>query len=149
LVAGRRADRVRRHAGIQLDFGRSFARTLGTMPAWIAEQEITIELEGKRTKARILVGRPRMIDRHEATCVVALEGIVAPMEIHGEDTLQALLLGVRMLGWRLHDLRSRGARMTGIVEASFGELLCPPTRRSARPRSTGGRGKTRRSRRRR
>jgi hypothetical protein len=122
------------------------------MPRWIAEEKIRLEFEGRTIASRLLVGRPRMVDKNEAVCVVAIEGVERPYEIHGDGTLQALLLGIRFLGFRLHDLTSRGARVLGprgradvSLEAMFGPLLVSP--RSARPRSTGGRGRTRRSRR--
>jgi hypothetical protein len=69
-------------------------------------------------------------------------GIERSYTIYGDSTLQALLLGVRFLGKRLHDQRSRGLRIeldaakraaaddaqedADVIGVLFGALLAAP-----------------------
>lgn len=102
--------------------------------AWIAEEPVVfLRPDGQRIAGRIVVGQPERVETGEARCAVLLEGLEQTLPIHGESTLQALLLGVRFLGMRLHDFRSKGGRIVDPeddsdveLEALFGPLLRDP-----------------------
>lgn len=106
-------------------------------PTWIAEEQVVfVQPNGNRTEGRIAVGRPFQ-GPENASCPIALDGLESCRPIHGETTLQAMLLGIRFLGMRLHDFLSRGGRVLypgdqpdGDVEveleALFGPLLRDP-----------------------
>lgn len=108
------------------------------MTTWIAEESVVfVHPDGTRTTGRIALGMPF---RREDYCVcdASLEGMERALEIHGESTLQALMLASRHLGMRLHDFLSRGGRVVyppNVAEdddtdvplsALFAELLRAP-----------------------
>jgi hypothetical protein len=107
-------------------------------PTWIAEEHVVfVHPNGDRRRGRIAVGLPARGPEH-ASCPIELEGLEPCKTIHGDTTLQALLLAMRFLGMRLHDLLSRGGRVIfypgdrpeddvdGVLEALFGPLLRDP-----------------------
>ena len=94
--------------------------------------------DGRRATGRILVGKPRAGPRN-AECVVALEGLRGALggrpTIHGEDTLQALTLGIQFLATLLRQFIAAGGRVLdregndAALEATFGALRRRQTRR--------------------
>jgi hypothetical protein len=56
-----------------------------------------------------------------ASCPIALDGMEQCRPIHGETTLQALLLAIRFLGMRLHDFLSRGGRVVYADDNAGGD----------------------------
>jgi hypothetical protein len=81
------------------------------MPPWIAEEKVVyVRPDGTRVSGRIAVAAP-IVREHDCACEVVLEGLERSYIIFGDSTLQALLLGVRFLGMRLHDQLSRGVRV--------------------------------------
>jgi hypothetical protein len=100
---------------------------------WIAEEKVVfLHANGRRVTGRIAVGMPVQIDETEARCTVALDGLDRiQIRVGGTSTVQALLLGVRHLGMRLHDFRSKGGRVldprddSDALDGTFGPLLQP------------------------
>jgi hypothetical protein len=99
---------------------------------WIAEQRVTWVLaSGERREGRIAIGMPVAIADNEATCAYALDGleyVAGPMR--GADTMQALCIALRFIGWKLHDFLATGGRVLDDgedagLEAAFGPLLAP------------------------
>jgi hypothetical protein len=108
---------------------------------WIAEEEVIfVSADGRRRHGRLGLGLPVKVDPAEARCLTMLDGLdPAPIGISGASTLQALLLGVRFLGFRLQDFLSKGGRVldstaeTDVeLEALFGPMLDRLTSRSTR-----------------
>jgi hypothetical protein len=92
-------------------------------PTWIAEEHVVfVRPDGRRTTGRIAVGHPEKTGTGEARCTVTLDGLEQTSPIFGESTLQALLLGVRFLGMRLHDFQSKGGRVLHAADDSDVEL---------------------------
>ena len=97
------------------------------MSQWIAEEKVVfVQPNGTRVDGRIAVAAP-VVRKHDCACEVVLEGLERSHTIFGDSTLQALLLGVRFLGMRLHDHQSRGLR----VELLAGEETEEPTPNNA------------------
>lgn len=103
------------------------------MTQWVAEAKVVfIQADKSRVAGRIAVAAP-IVREADCACEVAMDGLERSVVIYGESTLQALLLGVRFLGHRLHDHRSRGVRIEldggdadvddDVLEALFGPLL--------------------------
>jgi hypothetical protein len=98
---------------------------------WIAEQRVTWALaSGERRPGRIAIGMPIAISEVEASCWYALDGleyVAGPML--GSDTMQALCMALRFVGWKLHAFLARGGRVLDDdgedvgIEAVFGPLL--------------------------
>jgi hypothetical protein len=69
--------------------------------------------DGRRTPVVVAIGQPY----HDAEmrawrCPVTLQGLARqPPDIAGEDSLQALLLALRLAHYELAGVRSRGARL--------------------------------------
>lgn len=81
------------------------------MSQWIAEEKVVfVQPNGTRIAGRIAVAAP-VVREQDCACEIALEGLERSHTIFGDSTLQALLLGVRFLGTRLHDYLSRGVRV--------------------------------------
>src|SRR4051812_5064111 len=102
-------------------------------PTWIADQAVVfVHADGRRSPGRIAIAQPEQVGPDEATCLIALDGLERTRSIHSASTLQALLLGIRFLGMRLHDFVSKGGRLVAPdgdtdfpLEAYFGDLLRP------------------------
>ncbi len=79
-------------------------------PARIGELAVTfVHPDGARTPGCIRIDRPEAIDRQEARCAVGLDGLTAELEpVTGNDTFQALLLGLRSLATLLGDFQKKG-----------------------------------------
>ncbi len=111
-------------------------------PTWIAEEHVIfVEPDGRRNAGRIAVAQPVPIDDGDASCQVVLERdrTLTYPPMFGASTLQALLLGVQLLGYELHDFLERGGRVLGAedgedfpLDVLFGPLLRAPS--SASPR---------------
>lgn len=103
-------------------------------PTWIANESVIFVHESRRrSPGRIAVGLPVQIDEFEARCSVALDGLEKiGIQSCGSSPLQALLLGVQLLGYRLYDFQSKGGRVLSPdgadipLEALFGPLLRDP-----------------------
>jgi hypothetical protein len=102
---------------------------------WIAEDRVIfLHPNGVRVPGRIAVGAPVLITEGvEADCMIALDGFeVYGLPFKGTSTLQALLMAVQFIGWRLHNFISNGGRVLDPndgsdfgLEAYFGPLLRP------------------------
>jgi hypothetical protein len=88
--------------------------------------------DGRDTPSRIVVRQPRRVDDRESRCEFTLSGL--PKEdfsIAGSDTLQALLLALRMMSRLLADFEQGGGKILfpeGVpfdLEPYFGGLLRP------------------------
>ena len=111
-----------------------------TNDAWIAEQQVVwVFPDGARREGRIAIGVPWVVPDGdgEARCACVLAGLEDAREpISGDGVLEALVLAVRFVGWRLHVLLSQGGRVIrpGWDEEDydrrfkdlFGPLLCEP-----------------------
>ena len=109
---------------------------------------IFVQPDGTRVHGRIAVAAP-VVREQDCACDVVMEGLERNYTIFGDSTLQALLLGVRFLGMRLHDLQSRGVRVeldadeaaeeptdegaatANVIAVLFGPLLCAASGTSA------------------
>jgi hypothetical protein len=81
------------------------------MSQWIAEENVVfVQADGARIAGRIAVAAP-VVRAQDCACEVVMEGLERSHTIFGDSTLQALLLGVRFLGMRLHDHLSRGLKV--------------------------------------
>lgn len=105
-------------------------------PTWIANESVVfVHKGGLHSPGTIAVGLPVQIDEFEARCSVALDGLEQiGIQSCGSSPLQALLLGVQHLGYRLYDFQSKGGRVLKPdgsdipLEAFFGQLFRhPPT----------------------
>lgn len=133
------------------------AGTHATPVTWIAEEPVVfVRPDGSRANGRIALAAPIFNEQHRhASCAYELDGMdqswsdrAAPYMIHGETTLQALLLAASFVGTMLHAFIERGGRVlypprgatttdggeedvddgdTDVaLEAIFGPLLAPP-----------------------
>jgi hypothetical protein len=82
---------------------------------WVLEYPLTWLLHGKRVPGRIAIGTPGLTpdrDDGEAICPVALDGLQPGVtQVHGVDTLQAMLLALCYIGRRLRDSAADGVRV--------------------------------------
>jgi len=100
-------------------------------PSWIAEEQVVfVHPDGHRESGRIAVGLPFRFDALECRCSVALDGLEkVTVPIRGDSPLQALLLSLQLLGFRLHEFVTRGGRVLTAdgdelpLSAFFGPLL--------------------------
>jgi hypothetical protein len=83
----------------------------------IAELRLSgVRADGSVVPITVSVGQPYQHERHWR-CPISLVGIDDHLaDIAGEDSLQALCLGLRLLGLRLADFLARGGRL--FVEGS-------------------------------
>ena len=102
-------------------------------PTWIAEESVVfVYPDGRRITGRIAVGLPARVSDVEAHCLIALDGIDhKAVPVMGGSPLQALVLGLQIIGSRLYDFRAHGGRVlypTGesdMLDGLFGSLLRP------------------------
>jgi hypothetical protein len=99
---------------------------------WIADEKVVfLHPDGRRVPGRIAVGMPVQISDGEAGCAISLDGFdYIPGPLKGASPLQALLMALQFIGWRLHDFISSGGRVLHpdedfCLDAYFGPLLCP------------------------
>jgi hypothetical protein len=102
----------------------------------MAEEEVVfVHPDGRRVAGRIAIGAPFNAGR-ECAIEVSLQGIEPRLstKIYGETTLQALMLGIRFMGYRLHDFLEKGGRIVYgddqafPIDAYFAGLLTDPPR---------------------
>jgi hypothetical protein len=68
--------------------------------------------DGRKVAGRIWIGRPEVVDEVESRCPVGLDGLWDRLPpISGCDTLQALLLAVRLVGSLLRDFHESGGQV--------------------------------------
>jgi hypothetical protein len=87
--------------------------------------------DGSKVLGRIWIGRPQVIDDLESRCPVGLDGLHERLHpISGTDTLQALLLAIRLVASLLRDFQERGGNVLLVEEgapvdlgAYFGALV--------------------------
>jgi len=104
--------------------------------SWMAEEEVIfVHPDGRRVAGRIAVGTPVASGR-EVSVEVSLQGVEPRLftKIYGETTLQALMLGIRFMGYRLYDFMQKGGQVLGPkgdafpIDEYFGPLLMDPPR---------------------
>jgi hypothetical protein len=105
---------------------------------WTASEEVIFQHpDGTRTPGLIAIGAPEPTG-DDWGCRFALDGLDKRMAgpIFGITALQALLLAIRLIGYRLHDFRQKGGQVLepdGVghvdLEMLFGPLLCDPATR--------------------
>jgi hypothetical protein len=106
----------------------------GAMTDWIADEAVIFaHADGRRVAGRIAVGVPVRVSASEARCAIALDGLdKIGVPICGSSPLQALLLALRFIGFRLHGFVSNGGRVLEPdetllnLESVFGPLLVDP-----------------------
>jgi hypothetical protein len=88
--------------------------------------------DGRDVTTRLVVRQPRRIDDRESRCEFSIEGLFSDSySIGGNDTLQALLLALRMMARLLADFERDGGKILfpeGVpfdLEPYFGGLLRP------------------------
>jgi hypothetical protein len=68
--------------------------------------------DGRKVAGRIWIGQPEVVDDVESRCPVGLDGLHERLPpISGGDTLQALLLAVRLVGSLLRDFHESGGQV--------------------------------------
>jgi hypothetical protein len=82
---------------------------------WVAdEQVIFVHPNGRRSPGRIAIGIPVRHGEYEVRCAVSLDGLeTIGIKACGSSPMQALMLGLQLLGYRLHDFVSRGGKVVG------------------------------------
>jgi hypothetical protein len=110
---------------------------------WIADQEVAwIFPGGERRPGRIAIGSPWLVPdgNGEAKCAVSLDGLEDSCDpLSGDGTLEALIIAVRFVGWRMHVFMSQGGHVTRQIHGAsesyperfkdlFGSLLADPPR---------------------
>ena len=110
-VGGRRCGWTR-SGTIPVGTGRSVGFQM-TGPDIISMLDVRfVASDGRMVPGRIWIGRPEIVDDVEARCSVGLDGLHERLHpISGTDTLQALLLAVRLLGKLLCDFEQKGGRV--------------------------------------
>ncbi len=111
-----------------------------TDPPWIASSEVVaVHPDGTRTPGTIRISAPSAAGEAEAYCTYAIDPIGATKSIHGADSLQALVLAIRMCAIEIALFQKRGGYFehppegeaaAGEVwsgEAIFGAFMGLPT----------------------
>ncbi|MFO0679664.1 MAG: hypothetical protein U0169_24265 [Polyangiaceae bacterium] len=76
---------------------------------WIATTElVAVFPDGTRSRGAIRVAAPEPVDDVEARCTYSVEPLGATKTIHGADSLQALVLAIRMCAIELALFEKRG-----------------------------------------
>ena len=71
-----------------------------------------VHADGRKVAGQIWIGRPEVVDEVESRCPVGLDGLWDRLPpISGCDTLQALLLAVRLVGSLLRDFHESGGQV--------------------------------------
>ena len=73
---------------------------------------VEIALSGTRTPIHVEVGSPHPDGRGAWACSILVDGLDSkPRDIYGEDSLQALCLGLRLVRTHLEGVLERGGRL--------------------------------------
>lgn len=109
-------------------------------PQWIATKDVVfVQPDGTRLPGSIRVSLPEAAFEQDAQCSYCIEPLVKSKAIYGVDTLQALLLALRMCGLELALFEKRGGRIEYPPDAdghpgdrwepatTFNELFRVPT----------------------
>ena len=73
---------------------------------------VEVAPSGRRTPINVEVGRPHPDSRGAWACPVLVDGLDSkPRDIYGEDSLQALCLGLRLVRTHLEGVLERGSRL--------------------------------------
>jgi hypothetical protein len=100
------------------------------MATWIAEERVVFEQsDGARVDGRIALASPTFDEQlGHASCAFDLDGMdtqwrnrAMPRSIHGETTLQALLLAATFVGATLTDFVEHGGRVLYRPEDAGGD----------------------------
>jgi len=94
---------------------------------------VFIRPDGRRVDGRIWIGLPERVDEREARCSFGIDGLHERLQpVSGNDTLQALLLAVRLGATLLQHFRQEGGRIVRPgddrsvdLEPYFGTLVRP------------------------
>lgn len=83
-----------------------------TEPEWIATTDVIfVTPDGVRTPGSIKISTATPAFEHDAQCSYALDPVVKGRPIYGSDSLQALLLAIRMCGMELAMFEARGGKI--------------------------------------
>lgn len=89
-----------------------------TAPVAVLEL-VEVTADGSRTPLRIELGQPRLHGRGAWACLVSVDGYDRPAkDIYGEDSLQSLCLGLRMVRLHLECALARGSRLVDPDEGT-------------------------------
>jgi len=78
---------------------------------------VEVAADGSRTRLRIELGQPHPDGRGAWACLVSVDGYDChAKDIYGEDSLQALCLGMRMVRLHLECALDRGCRLVHTDE---------------------------------
>lgn len=82
---------------------------------------IEVAPDGERKPIRVQIGQPHFDERGSWACPILITSVSDKVrEIHGEDSLQALCLGVQFVQSMLLSVLERGGRLLhGDAEADF------------------------------
>jgi hypothetical protein len=69
---------------------------------------LLVHPDGRREAGRIWVARPTVIDERESRCPVGIDGLRTLPPVAGSDTLQAMLLGLRLVQSQIADFMAKG-----------------------------------------
>jgi hypothetical protein len=70
---------------------------------------------GRLQKITVRIGRPIQAKTQEWICSIQIVGLQKTTRVRGEDALQALCLGVHLIGDLLYDFRKKGIRPSFIT----------------------------------
>ena len=73
---------------------------------------IEVSSDGERKPVRVQIGKPHFDERGSWACPVVVTSVSDKVrEIHGEDPMQALCLGVQFVRSLLYSILERGGRL--------------------------------------
>ncbi|MDQ6635126.1 MAG: hypothetical protein M3Z10_10280 [Gemmatimonadota bacterium] len=83
--------------------------------SFVASVELIAERpSGERTPLALRVGAPTRSPAGDWHCRIHLDGLIAPTDIYGEDSLQALCLGLGMVESLLRRFMAAGGRLRAL-----------------------------------
>jgi hypothetical protein len=83
-----------------------------SQPQWIATSSVVfVQPDGTRVPGSIRISLPEPAFERAAQCFYNLDPVVAGRAIYGDNSLQALLLALRMCGVELALFERRGGRV--------------------------------------
>ena len=93
------------------------------MEAIATLQLIQITSDGARKPLEVQIGKPRSGERGSWVCPVIFSQISdQPREMHGENAMQALCLGLRFVRSMLQSVLDRGGRLVHVDEGADFQL---------------------------